>query len=79
MRNKKLDWRDIFGTILGILFVLGLCYWSVSVMIGDDTNPQDWTINGTWDKAKSIVYVVLLLVVFFFGLNCLRPLFFKTI
>lgn len=80
MRNKKLDWGDIFGTILAALLVLG--FWFLIIrygFIGDDTNPQDWTINGTWDKAKFIVFFVLLGVVFVFGLNCLRPLFLKTI
>jgi hypothetical protein len=76
MRNKKLDWWNIFGTILGTLFVLGFYGLIIRYgFIGDDTNPQDWTINGTWDKAKSIGSFILGGVVFVFGLTCLGQLF----
>ena len=76
MRNKKLDWGDIFGTILWALLVLG--FWFLIIrygFIGDDTNPQDWTINGTWDKTKFIGSFILGAGVFFFGFNCLGQLF----
>ena len=75
MANKKSKWLENLFGILGILLILLFCFWVIKGIIGDDTNPQNWTINGTWNKVKAILYVVFSFVMIGFGFNCSGQLF----